>query len=153
MLYKKLNIYHSYISILFRFYKDEDFTNSAISDKILSKSPKDNPIDPFANFGISVEIDSLAYSSNSHFNCSILTKACMFNTRLYRVNFDEASVQGMGISILRGEENIPIDSDTLVTLQKFFEEDCTSHTGMSQTEDNINAVAMKITADIMQHAD
>ncbi|EQB1221651.1 hypothetical protein ACYBNB_004104, partial [Escherichia coli] len=24
---------------------------------------------------------------------------------------------------------------------------------MSQTEDNINAVAMKITADIMQHAD
>ncbi|HFI6944890.1 TPA: hypothetical protein ACGRYR_003041, partial [Escherichia coli] len=26
-------------------------------------------------------------------------------------------------------------------------------TGMSQTEDNINAVAMKITADIMQHAD
>ncbi|VFT07044.1 pentapeptide repeat-containing protein [Escherichia coli] len=47
----------------------------------------------------------------------------------------------------------PIDSDTLVTLQKFFEEDCTSHTGMSQTEDNINAVAMKITADIMQHAD
>ncbi|MCS1339053.1 hypothetical protein NX036_16895, partial [Escherichia coli] len=40
--------------------------------------------------------------------------------------------------------------DTLVTLQKFFEEDCTSHTGMSQTEDNINAVAMKITADIMQ---
>ncbi|EPW9158066.1 TPA: hypothetical protein ACGR0M_002994, partial [Escherichia coli] len=25
--------------------------------------------------------------------------------------------------------------------------------GMSQTEDNINAVAMKITADIMQHAD
>ncbi|HDX6363630.1 TPA: pentapeptide repeat-containing protein, partial [Escherichia coli] len=91
--------------------------------------------------------------SNCHFNCSILTKACMFNTRLYRVNFDEASVQGMGISILRGEENIPIDSDTLVTLQKFFEEDCTSHTGMSQTEDNINAVAMKITADIMQHAD
>ncbi|HBD0108019.1 TPA: pentapeptide repeat-containing protein, partial [Escherichia coli] len=57
------------------------------------------------------------------------------------------------ISILRGEENIPIDSDTLVTRQKFFEEDCTSHTGMSQTEDNINAVAMKITADIMQHAD
>ncbi len=91
--------------------------------------------------------------SNCHFNCSILTKACMFNTRLYRVNFDEASVRGMGISILRGEENIPIDSDTLVTLQKFFEEDCTSHTGMSQTEDNINAVAMKITADIMQHAD
>lgn len=91
--------------------------------------------------------------SNCHFNCSILTKACMFNTRLYRVNFDEASVQGMGISILRGEENIPIDSDTLVTLQKFFEEDCTSHTGMSQTEDNINAAAMKITADIMQHAD
>ena len=91
--------------------------------------------------------------SNCHFNCSVLTKAWMFNTRLYRVNFDEASVQGMGISILRGEENIPIDSDTLVTLQKFFEEDCTSHTGMSQTEDNINAVAMKITADIMQHAD
>ncbi|MCV4938897.1 pentapeptide repeat-containing protein, partial [Escherichia coli] len=50
-------------------------------------------------------------------------------------------------------ENIPIDSDILVTLQKFFEEDCTSHTGMSQTEDNIHAVAMKITADIMQHAD
>ena len=91
--------------------------------------------------------------SNCHFNCSVLTKAWMFNTRLYRVNFDEASVQGMGISILRGEENIPINSDTLVTLQKFFEEDCTSHTGMSQTEDNINAVAMKITADIMQHAD
>ncbi|ELJ7521181.1 pentapeptide repeat-containing protein, partial [Escherichia coli] len=91
--------------------------------------------------------------SNCHFNCSVLTKAWMFNIRLYRVNFDEASVQGMGITILRGEENISINSDTLVTLQKFFEEDCTSHTGMSQTEDNINAVAMKITADIMQHAD
>ncbi|EEQ6326621.1 TPA: T3SS effector pentapeptide repeat protein EspX5, partial [Escherichia coli] len=91
--------------------------------------------------------------NNCHFNCSVLTKAWMFNTRLYRVNFDEASVQGMGISILRGEENIPINSDTLVTLQKFFEEDCTSHTGMSQTENNTHEVAMKITADIMQHAD
>ena len=59
----------------------------------------------------------------------------------------------MGISILREEENIPINSDTLITLQKFFEEDCTSHTGMSQTEDNLHAVAMNITADIMQHAD
>ncbi|HGU2413436.1 TPA: pentapeptide repeat-containing protein, partial [Escherichia coli] len=46
-----------------------------------------------------------------------------------------------------------INSDTLVTLQKFFEEDCTSHTGMSQTENNTHEVAMKITADIMQHAD
>ncbi|HEI3465563.1 TPA: pentapeptide repeat-containing protein, partial [Escherichia coli] len=91
--------------------------------------------------------------SNCHFNCSVLTKAWMFNTRLYRVNFDEANVQGMGITILREEENIPINSDTLITLQKFFEEDCTSHTGMSQTEDNIHAVAMKITAAIMQHAD
>ena len=91
--------------------------------------------------------------SNCHFNCSVLTKAWMFNIRLYRVNFDEASVQGMGITILRGEENISINSDTLVTLQKFFEEDCTSHTGMSQTEDNIHAVAMKITADIMRDAD
>ncbi|MTD86242.1 pentapeptide repeat-containing protein, partial [Escherichia coli] len=36
--------------------------------------------------------------SYCHFNCSILTKAGMFNTRLYRVNFDEASVHGMGIS-------------------------------------------------------
>ncbi|EIY5673824.1 pentapeptide repeat-containing protein, partial [Escherichia coli] len=53
----------------------------------------------------------------------------------------------------RGEENIPINSDTLVTLQKFFEEDCATHTGMSQTEDNLHAVAMNITADIMQHAD
>ena len=91
--------------------------------------------------------------SNCHFNCSVLTKAWMFNIRLYRVNFDEASVQGMGITILRGEENISINSDILVTLQKFFEEDCTSHTDMSQTEDNIHAVAMKITADIMQDAD
>ncbi len=47
----------------------------------------------------------------------------MFNTRLYRVNFEEANVQGMGITILREEENIPINSDTLITLQKFFEED------------------------------
>lgn len=31
--------------------------------------------------------------SNCHFNCSVLTKAWMFNIRLYRVNFDEASVQ------------------------------------------------------------
>ncbi|BEC67772.1 hypothetical protein VEE56_40300 [Escherichia coli] len=64
-----------------------------------------------------------------------------------------ASVQGMGITILRGEENISINSDILVTLQKFFEEDCATHTGMSQTEDNLHAVAMKITADIMQDAD
>ncbi|MDK6603919.1 hypothetical protein QP296_27960, partial [Escherichia coli] len=28
-----------------------------------------------------------------------------------------------------------------------------THTGMSQTEDNLHAVAMKITADIMQDAD
>ncbi|AKK14250.1 pentapeptide repeat-containing protein [Escherichia coli] len=91
--------------------------------------------------------------SNCHFNCSVLTKAWMFNIRLYRVNFDEASVQGMGITILRGEENISINSDILVTLQKFFEEDCATHTGMSQTEDNLHAVAMKITADIMQDAD
>ena len=49
--------------------------------------------------------------------------------------------------------SISINSDILVTLQKFFEEDCTSHTDMSQTEDNIHAVAMKITADIMQDAD
>ncbi len=40
----------------------------------------------------------------------------MFNTRLCRVNFDEASVQGLGISILRGEENIPIDSDTVALM-------------------------------------
>jgi hypothetical protein len=103
------------------------------------------------------ELDNVNFNnanlSNCHFNCSILTKAWMFNTRLYRVNFDEANVQGMGISILREEENIPINSDTLITLQKFFEEDCTSHTGMSQTEDNIHAVAMKITADIMRDAD
>ncbi|HGB9884797.1 TPA: pentapeptide repeat-containing protein, partial [Escherichia coli] len=56
-------------------------------------------------------------------------------------------------TILRGEENISINSDILVTLQKFFEEDCATHTGMSQTEDNLHAVAMKITADIMQDAD
>ena len=74
----------------------------------------------------------------------------MFNTRLYRVNFDEATIGGY-CDYPGG--NISIDSDTPVTRQKFFEEDCTSHTGMSQTEDNINAVAMKITADIMQHAD
>ncbi|MGU4336007.1 pentapeptide repeat-containing protein, partial [Escherichia coli] len=95
---------------------------------------------------------NLIYSTKP-FNCSVLTKAWMFNIRLYRVNFDEASVQGMGITILRGEENISINSDILVTLQKFFEEDCATHTGMSQTEDNLHAVAMKITADIMQDAD
>lgn len=91
--------------------------------------------------------------SNCYFNCFVLTKAWMFNICFYCVNFDEASVQGMGITIFCGEENIFINSDTLVTLQKFFEEDCTFYTGMLQTEDNINAVAMKITADIMQHAD
>lgn len=46
--------------------------------------------------------------SNCHFNCSVLTKAWMFNIRLYRVNFDEASVQGMGITILRGEKISPL---------------------------------------------
>ncbi|EGO9703340.1 pentapeptide repeat-containing protein, partial [Escherichia coli] len=91
--------------------------------------------------------------SNCHFNCSILTKAWMFNTRFYRVNFDEAIVQGMGISILRGEDNIPINSDILITLQKLFEEDCATHTGMSQTEHNIQEVSMNTTEDTMQYAD
>lgn len=77
----------------------------------------------------------------------------MFNTRLYRVNFDEASVQEWAFPFSVGRKISPLIVIPLVTLQKFFEEDCTSHTGMSQTEDNINAVAMKITADIMQHAD
>ena len=56
----------------------------------------------------------------------------------------------MGITILREEENIPINSDILINTTEIFEEDCATHTGMSQTEDNIHAVAMKITADIMQ---
>lgn len=76
----------------------------------------------------------------------------MFNIRLYRVNFNKASVQKISITILRSKKNISINSNTLVTLQKFFKKNCTSHTSMSQTKNNINAVAIKITANIMQHA-
>lgn len=75
----------------------------------------------------------------------------MFNIHLYHINFNKTNIQKINITILHGKKNISINNNTLITLQKFFKKNYTSHTNMSQTKNNINTITMKITTNIIQH--